>query len=480
MGKDKKKKKEKINEAGVPYGAREHMPLWYPLAWSTRGISAALNVVFIGYISYYASDVLGLNVTIIGTMLLASKVIDALTDLCMGYIVDKTHTRFGKGRPYEVFIILEWIITIAMYAVPTGLSTMGKYLWIFVTYVLINAVCATALGGVDSVYMARCFTSDKNRINAMSVNGVVVMICAIIFNIIFPQFVASAGTDPAAWAQLAVIMGIPLAIIGILRFVICKEVPVDEAAEAAEAKAKAEKKKAEKMSLKEMLRIVLKNKYLYFLVVFMFVTYVINNIGTATTYYFKYIVGDISLQSLVSMTSLSTPVVLVFFPLLAKKFGTTNLLRIGMGMGIVGMIIRIIGGANMTTLIIGSLFAGIATLPISMMINTYLIDTMDYGEWKSGVRIEGLYASINNFAGKLGQGCASGLVGLVLGLAGYDGTLEVQSASATAAIGGMYNVFPLICYAIMFIFAMLYKMDDERPQMQADLAARRAAKGQAQ
>ena len=62
----------------------------------------------------------------------------------------------------------------------------------------------------------------------------------------------------------------------------------------------------------------------------------------------------------------------------------------------------------------------------------------------------------------------------VLGLAGYDGTLEVQSASANMAIGGMYNIFPLVCYAVMFVLAMFYKMDDVRPQMQADLAAKRA------
>ena len=470
-----KSKKEKKNETGIPYGAREHMPLWYPLAWSTRGISAALNAVFLGYISFYASDVLGLNVTIIGTMLLASKIIDACTDLCMGVIVDKTKTRFGKGRPYEIFIIFEWLITIAMYSVPSGMATMGKYVWIFVTYVLINAVCSTALGGVDSVYMARCFTSDKNRISAMSVNGTVVMLCSIIFSIIFPQFVDSAGTDASAWAQLAVVLGIPLALIGILRFLICKEVPVDEAAEAEAEKAKAEKSKSvEKMSLVDLLKIVLRNKYLYFLIGFMFITNIINNISAATTYYFKYIVGDVSLMSLANMTGLVTPVVLVFFPLLARKFGTTRLLRIGMAMGVVGIGIRTIGGANMSTILLGSLCSSVAVLPISMMINTYLIDTMDYGEWKSGVRVEGLYASINNFAGKVGSGCASGLVGLVLGLAGYDGTLEVQSASANMAIGGMYNIFPLACYAVMLVLAMFYKMDDIRPQMQADLAERRA------
>ena len=362
------------------------MPLWYSLAWSTRGISAAINAVFLGYISFYASDVLGLNVTIIGTMLLGSKIIDACTDLCMGVIVDKTKTRFGKGRPYEIFIIFEWLITIAMYSVPAGMATMGKYVWLFVTYVLINAVCSTALGAVDSVYMARCFTSDKNRISAMSVNGTVVMLCSIIFSIIFPQFVDSAGTDTSAWAQLAVFLGIPLALIGILRFLICKEVPVDEAAEAETEKANTEKSKSsEKVGLVDLLKIVLRNKYLYFLVGFMFITNIINNIGTATTYYFKYIVGNFGLMSLANMTGLMTPVVLVFFPLLARKFGTTRLLRIGMAMGVIGIGIRTIGGANMGIILLGSLCSSVAVLPISMMINTYLIDTMDYGEWETCV-----------------------------------------------------------------------------------------------
>ena len=88
----------KTNVNKVPCGAREKMPLWFSLAWSTRGVSAALNVILVAYVSFYASDVLGLNVGIVGTMLLLSKVIDAFTDLGIGFFIDKTHTRWGKAR----------------------------------------------------------------------------------------------------------------------------------------------------------------------------------------------------------------------------------------------------------------------------------------------------------------------------------------------------------------------------------------------
>ena len=127
----------------------------------------------------------------------------------------------------------------------------------------------------------------------------------------------------------------------------------------------------------------------------------------------------------------------------------------------------------MVTLFIGSLLMGIGTMPISMMINTYLIDCMDYGEWKTGIRIEGMIASIANFASKVGSGVALGAVGLIMGIAGYDGLAETQTATANMAIIFLYNILPLILFIVMYILARGYKVDEVREQMNADLAKRR-------
>ena len=165
---------------------------------------------------------------------------------------------------------------------------------------------------------------------------------------------------------------------------------------------------------------------------------------------------------------------LVVFPALSKKFGTTKILQACCLIGTIGLVIRTIGGPNMPTIILGGLLFGIGTLPISMMINTYLIDCMDYGEWKTGVRIEGLVASIANFASKVGQGVAVGLVGVVMGIAGYDGMAAVQSASANNAIVFLYNLLPIAIFVLMFILSLMYKVDSIRPQMNEDLAAMHA------
>ncbi len=459
--------KLKKNEKSVPFGAREKMPFWYSLAWSSRGISLAVNTMMLAYLTYYCTDMLGLNAIAVGTMLVISKVIDALTDISAGYIVEKTHSRFGKGRPYELFIILTWIFTVMLFSVPE-LGTTGKYIYVFIMYVLVNAICVTMLGAVDSVYMARAFTTDNNRMKAMSVNGSVVMIFAIVFNILFPQLLDALGGTKGGWTKMMLLIGVPLTFIGILRFLLVKEIVIDEAVADVEGKTAAK----QDVSLGKMFKLLIQNKYFFIVIGLMFLSSIAKNLNTATTYYFKYIMGDVGMMSIVGMTGVATPFILIFFPALSRKFGTTILLRGSAILGIIGILIRTVGGTNIATLFTGSLLFEVGLMPLTLMINAYLIDCMDYGEWKTGVRIEGPIASINNFAGKFGSAVASGFVGLVMGLAGYDGSLAVQSQSASNAIIGIYNFFPLALFVLLTILSFVYNMGKIRPQMKADLEAK--------
>ena len=459
-------KKEKINEKGVPFGAREKMPLWYGLVWSTRGISAAINVVILMQITFYCTDILGLSAAVIGTLFLVSKIIDAFTDLGFGFILDKTHTKWGKARPYEWFIVFEWLFTIFMFNAPK-IGQTGQYIWIFIMYVMINAVCSTALGGIDSVYLARKFSTSKNQIAAMSINGFIVMFVSVAFNIWFPNWLATSGTTQAGWAAMIIPMGIAMALLGILRFVFCKEIVVDNDGDGSA--------KTNELTLKESLGLLGKNKYLFIVVGLMFLTFFVNNMNAATTYYFKYIYGDLSTMGTVAITSLIVVPCLAIFPVLSNKFGTTKLLQACTLIGAFGLVIRTLGGPNLGTIIAGGCLMGVGTLPISLMINTYLIDCMDYGEWKTGTRIEGLVASIANFASKVGQGVAMGSVGVIMGLAGYDGLAEVQSAGTNTAIVFLYNILPLILFILMFVLSINYKVDKIRPQMDADLKAKHEA-----
>lgn len=444
----------------------EKLPFWFAPAWSTRATSLALNVVLMGYLTYYCTDMLGMSATLVGMLLLASKLFDGFTDLVVGFIIDKTNTRFGKARPYEICIVLVWVFTVLIFSVPDMGANM-QAVYVFVMYTLINSVCATFLNGTDAVYMARAIRKNENQVKVLSVNGMIVMAAAIVFSIIMPQLVAGVGATKEGWTTIALMFAVPLGLIGMLRFVLIKEVVAEEKTEQT-----GEEKQA-KLSMRESLKAICGNKYIFIVAGALLIVNIINNLGTATTYYFKYIVGDIGLQSITAITSLVTPLLLIFYPFLTKKFGNTKLLQGGALLGIIGLAIRTIGGTNIITIIVGGLFMGIGVMPISMMINVYLIECMDFGEWKTGKRIEGSLASITSFASKVGSGLASALTGIVMGLAGYDGNLAVQSDMANVSIVAIYNYLPLVLFVVMFGLTMMYNLDKKMPQIREELAQRR-------
>ena len=473
MGKTKTKEKANWLDPNTT-AENEKLPGYFKWAWTSRGVSLALNVILLGQLTYYCTDMLGMSSTLVGVLLLASKIFDGVTDLCVGFIIDRTHSRYGKARPYEIFIVFVWLFTVFIFSIPE-IGTAGKAVLVFVLYTLINSVCATFLNGGEAVYLVRSVRSEANRVSVMSFNGGVIILISIVVTILLPQLVAGIGATKAGWPIIALIFAVPLAIIGMFRFIFVKEVVTESenAMQAQEDQAKAEPK--EKVSLKTSLMCVVKNKYIFLLAGMTFVVQLSTNVGTAVnTYYFKYIVGDISLATVVSLGSILTPVVMLMFPVLTRKFGTVNILRAGAVVGVAGYAIRTLGGTNLISLTFGSMLGSMGILPISMMISIYLIDVMDYGEWKTGTRVEGMLTSINSFTSKLGSGIASGLVGLIMGLAGYDGALEVQSAAANASIIGLLNILPIILMAVLFVLAMLYTLDKLMPQIKSDLAARKA------
>lgn len=445
----------------------EVLPKHLKWAWTSRGLSLGLNVVLIMQLTYYCTDMLGMPATLVGTLLLASKLFDGVTDLFVGYIIDKTHTKFGKARPYEICIVLVWLFTILLFSTPDFGQT-GKAVFVFIMYTIINSVCATFLNGGDAVYLGRSIRSEKNRVSIMSFNGAAIMLGSIIMGMVMPQLIASIGATKAGWTVITAGMGIPLALIGMLRFVFVKEV-------AAPAQADDSSAKGESIPLMTGLKCVIANKYIWILAAMVFIANLTTNVGTAVnTYYFKYIMGDIGMATFVGMAGLITPIMLAFFPVLAAKLGTGRLIKIGAIAGIIGYGLRIIGGTNMVTIMIGTLIGTVAVLPISMMISIYLIDVMDYGEWKTKIRVEGMLGSVTAFMSKLGSGIASGMVGLIMGLAGYDGSLATQSATANISIIALFNYVPLILMILMLIFGIMYNLDKQLPTIKQELTARKS------
>lgn len=438
----------------------EKMPWYKALAWSTRGVSLACNIVIVGYLTYYCTNILAMPATLVGTLLLVSKLFDGVTDLIAGYIIDNTNTKIGKARPYEISIIFVWLTTLLMFSC-LNLGVVGKSIWIFATYTLVNSVFATLLNASESVYISRAAKSDSARNVLVSVNGIVIMFGTVIISTVFPILMGTLGTSAAGWTKMISIFALPLGVIGIGRFIFVKERTDVVAAT------------NQKVDMKTLIKALKSNKYIFLLAGAVLLFNFINSVGTVGTYYFQYIVGDVTKASVVGMLSLVTPFMLIIMPAILKRLSFSKVVIIGSVIGIVGNIIKGFAGANMGMIIVGNLLGTIAVLPLSFYAPVMVISCMDYSEWKNGERVEGAFSAVSGFASKVGAGLSSVVTGFVMGAAGFDGNLATQSASATASIVALYSWVPAVLFAIIIVLMKFYKLDKMMPQISADLEARR-------
>ncbi|MBS4461945.1 MFS transporter [Aerococcaceae bacterium zg-B36] len=437
----------------------DKLPWYKALAWSTRGVSLSCNIIITGYLTYYCTNILAMSASLVGTILLVSKLFDGVTDLIAGYIIDNTNTKLGKARPYEVSIIFVWLTTLLMFSCP-DLGIVGKSIWIFATYTLANSVFATLLNASESVYISRAVKSDMARNILVSVNGIIIMFGSVLVSTVFPILMGTLGTSSGGWQKMIAIFALPLGIIGIGRFLFVKERTDVVAAQ------------NQGVDMKTLINALKSNKFIFLLSGAVLLYNFINSLGTVGTYYFQYIVGDVTKASVVGLISLITPFVLIFMPAILKRLSFSKVVSAGAVLGIFGNVIKGLAGANMGLIIVGNLLGVLAALPLSFYAPVMVISCMDYSEWKNGDRVEGAFSAVNGFASKVGAGLSSIITGFVMGTAGFDGTLPVQSAAANNAIVALYSWIPAVFFVVIIVLMKFYTLDDMMPQISADLEAR--------
>lgn len=442
------------------------------IIWSFKGISINVpNTLIVTYLSFYATDVLGMPATLVATILLLTKLADGVTDLIAGFIVDNMHTRFGKGRPFDICIAFVGLFTVLLFSAPKSGTTV-QAVWLTIMYILLQAVFVTLLNTADSVYLLHAFPEEKERNNTFSISTIFGQVVNITVSVILPMMIATAGSDHGAWFRTVLVVIVPCTAVGMLRFFFIKEVKVDEPAVKAEGK----KKNSNSIGLKDGIRSIAQNKYVLILALSIFIIVISSGLlNSSMAYYFQYIVGDLGKMAVASMGSYASLLMLVIFVPLANKFGKSTIMKFGLSVTVVGNLIRWFGGTNVVTITIGMAMLMFGVMPITLYFPLYLFDIMDYGEWKTGKRVEGLYAAFPAFANKVASGLSVSLGMFILGAAGYDGKAAVQTESALNAIGLTYNVLPTVLLVIMLaILLVFYDIDKKMPTVKKELAERHA------
>lgn len=432
------------------------------LAWSCRGISVACSVIVLGYLSIFCTDTLGLAPALVGTLFMVSKIFDGITDIFAGYIIDNTKTRFGKARPYEFCVILLWLCTWLLYSCPASWSTTVKAVWVFIMYTLVYSVWSTFLNIGEQPYTVRAWGSKAMIIKVSSFNGIFVTLGAMVVSISFPILMAKLATTPGGWSRLLAIYAVPLAVIGMMRFIFVKENPEFD-----------EHHKTEAIKPKDILKMLSHNPYAWFMGGMTGMVQMILGMSVAT-YYFKWIVGDIGKYGTLQALSIVSLLFLIVIPALTKKMSIPSLIRLGAVIGIVGYTINFFAGDNMALLIVGFILSGLASLPVSYMGAPMLMEVSSYNEYIGMSRMDAASSSAMNFINKICNGIGAALLGLFLSLGGYAAASTIQTDSALMTIRCLYSIVPIVLMLIVIFCATKFgKLSKMMPEIEKELEERK-------
>ena len=206
--------------------------------------------------------------------------------------------------------------------------------------------------------------------------------------------------------------------------------------------------------------------YLIFFVIVMY--------SEAAAYYAQYVLGDIDYYGPINNAlSISQFVIMFLTPAFMKKFGKHRIYQVGLFAIIIGFAGTGLCGTNLPLLILFNIIKGIGLGASRGMAFGMVSDTIEYGEWKSGVVTVGMGNAGVSAAQKLGLGLGQAVLGWVLAGSGFNSAEAVQSAAAQSAISFCYNWIPVICVALCIILMFFYRLDKEMPQIRQEMAERR-------
>ena len=380
-----------------------------------------LNAVLASYLNIYYTDVLKLTTIWGGLFLtlfpLVSKGIDAVTNVLMGYIIDRTKTKQGKARPWLLLSApLVTITGVLLFVVPNGSETL-QVIWVLLSYNLFYSFAYTMYCMSHSL-MVPLSTRNTTQRGGLSVFNQIstIMVSGIVVALLFPMLIMPVlGVNKDLWIIVMSILSIICLPLILLEYYFTKERITEESFG---------KREEKKVPFKLQLKAIFTDKYFILLIAY-FLVYTIGstlkNVGLV--YYCNYVLGtynDGTTQTLVSVIG-GLPMGMGIFLVwpLAKKFGKRNVTMAGFIIYAIGSAICWINPTNLVMVLVGQFIKNIGGLPCAYVFMALFADTLDHMEWKTGFRSDGTAMSIYNIIMVAAAGVCTGIFNYFLSSTGY-------------------------------------------------------------
>ena len=389
------------------------------------------NAVMATYLNVYYTDVLGLGGLFLVVFPVISKVIDAVTNVIMGYVIDRTRTKQGKARPWLLLSApLVAVTGVLLFVVPSG-DDILQIAWVMISYNLYYSVAYTIYNMSHNLMVPLSTRNTAQRgVLAVFNNISTIMMSGIVVALVFPMAVMPAlGTSKGLWiAVMSVLACISLPLV-LVEYYFTKERVT------AESSGQEEKKIPFALQLKA----IFTDKYMLLLLgYFLLYTLTSQLKNVALPYYCNYVLGTYSdgiTQTLVSVLG-GIPMGIGIFAVwpLAKKFGKKNVTVAGFVIYAVGSAICWMAPTNLPVVLVGQFIKNIGGLPCAYVFMALFADALDNLEWKNGFRCDGIAMSAYSVIITAAAGLVTGIFNGGLWAADYIApeTVEVMPALTDA------------------------------------------------
>lgn len=379
-------------------------------------LNATLNI----YLNQYYVDVLGLG-ALFGGLFIAlfpifSKIVDGVVDILYGYLIDRTKSKQGKGRPWILLCAPLLAITgILLFTVPQADPGI-QAIYVVITYNLFYSF-AYSIYNMAYNLMVPLSTRNTQQRNLLSVFTQVstIMISGILVALVFPMVVLPfIGVDKTMWIIVMSIFSTIALPLTLIQYYFTKERITEEKRDQQE----------KKIPFKAQLKAAFSDKYIYLLMLY-FLVYTLGtqfkNLGLV--YYSNYVLGTYSdgfTQTMISVIG-GVPMGIGIFAVwpLVKRFGKKNVTFVGFLIYALGSAICCIAPDNMVIVLIGQFIKNIGGLPCSYVFMALMADCLDNLEWKTGFRSDGVVTATYNIVSTTVTGVGTGLFNFGLSANGY-------------------------------------------------------------
>ena len=380
-----------------------------------------LNAVLATYLNVYYTDVLKLTHVWGGAFLvifpIISKIVDAVTNVVMGYVIDRTHTKEGKARPWLLLSAPLLTITgILLFTVPGGSETV-QVIWVIISYNLFYSFAYTIFNMSHNL-MVPLSTRNITQRGSLSVFNQIstIMMSGILVALVFPMVIMPAvGVDAGKWIALMSVLSILALPLTLLEYYFTKErVTLEEQI--------TDIRKS--VSFSRQLKAIFTDKYMLLIYAYFLIYTAGSSIKNISLVYFcNYVLGtynDGFTQTLLSVIG-GIPMGIGIFAVwpLAKKYGKRNVTLAGFILYTVGSAICWMFPHSMAVMLAGQFVKNIGGLPCAYVFMALFADVLDHIEWKVGFRCDGIAMSVYNIIAVAMVGICTGIFNGLLARSGY-------------------------------------------------------------